>query len=76
MAHLELRVSVAQVCEPTNPEAMFRQPLAKVSILKTLVEATPATVNAVVEADGKVEALVVVAVKYEATTCPTTDKGA
>jgi hypothetical protein len=50
--HFELTVSVstAQVCEPTSPVVMFRQPFAKVSIRSTDVEATPDTVRAVEEA--------------------------
>ena len=50
---------------PTNPLEIFRQPLAKVSIRKTEVEATPLTVRAVVEAYGKVEAVVEVEVKND-----------
>jgi hypothetical protein len=48
--HLELRVSTAQAAEPTKPDVMLRHPLARVSILRTEVEATPETVIAVDDA--------------------------
>src|SRR6185369_2169702 len=48
VANLELLP--VQAWEPTRPVVMFRQPLARVSIRKTEVEATPAVVRAVVEA--------------------------
>ena len=50
VAHLELRVPVTQVMEPTAPEVMFKQPLASVSMRSCEVLATPETVSAVVEA--------------------------
>ena len=50
-----------QAVVPTKPEAMFRHPFARVSIRKTEVEATPLTVRAVVEAYGKTDFVVEVA---------------
>ena len=65
VAHLELLGP--QAVPPTRPEVIFKQLSAILSILNWVVEATPETVKAVVEAEGKVEAVVVVASKYAPT---------
>ena len=71
VAHFEF--GCAHAADPTRPDAMLRQPSARVSMRSFVVDATPLTEIAVVEAYGKVEADDVVAVKYAATAWPTTD---
>jgi hypothetical protein len=53
-----------QVTEATSPVVILRQPSAKVSMRRTEVEATPETVIAVVEAYGKTDFVVEVAMRY------------
>ena len=60
--------SAAKVAQPGVPPAL--------ETMRAVVEAVPLTVSAVVEAYGKVEAVVVVAVKYAATAWPTTERAA
>jgi hypothetical protein len=69
VANLEL-LPPPQAAEPTSPLVMLRQPSDSRSILSAVVEATPLTVRAVVEADGKVEADVVVDVIAPPTNSP------